>query len=166
MRRCYISVGSNLGDSVHTVRQSIKVLSHFPEVALLKTSRFYRTAPVGAHLVQPDFINVVIEIETNLPADELLAILHGIEKLHGRQRGTVDGPRTLDMDLLLAGDEQIDNAVLTVPHPQMCQRAFVLVPLAELAPALAVPGQEMTVAELAAQTEVKSQVVEVLDKVV
>jgi 2-amino-4-hydroxy-6-hydroxymethyldihydropteridine diphosphokinase len=117
-------------------------------VELLRTSSFYRSAPVDAD--GPDFINAVAEVRTQLDPHALLAVLLGLEQQHGRQRPYRHAPRTLDLDLLLLADEQIDTPDLQLPHPRLHQRAFVLQPLAELAPDLLIPGRGPLNAWLAA----------------
>ena len=133
----YIALGGNLGDAAATVRRAIAALAALPRTRLLAASGLYRSAPVEAS--GPDFINAVAAIATRLPAPELLDALHAIEQAEGRQRPWRNAPRTLDLDLLLYGDQHIDTPRLTVPHPRMWQRAFVLRPLAEIAPHLTPP---------------------------
>jgi 2-amino-4-hydroxy-6-hydroxymethyldihydropteridine diphosphokinase len=137
----FIGLGSNLLDPGQQVTEAIAELSRIPETALVARSRLYRTAPVGPP-GQPDYVNAVVCLETRLGPNALLAALHRIEVAHGRRRdGTRWGPRILDLDILLYGDAQIDEPGLTIPHPEMARRAFVLVPLADVAPPdLAVPG--------------------------
>jgi 2-amino-4-hydroxy-6-hydroxymethyldihydropteridine diphosphokinase len=123
------------------VETAIGELGELPESRLRAASRLYRTAPVGPP-GQPDYINAAARLETRLAPQALLAELHRIELAHGRRRdGTRWGPRILDLDILVYGDERIDEPGLTIPHPEMARRAFVLVPLADVAsPDLAVPG--------------------------
>ncbi len=128
----YVALGANLGDALATVREAAAALGHLPRTTLLQCSALYRTAPVDSS--GPDYINAVAEIETQLSAPELLAHLHALERAEGRERPYRNAPRTLDLDILLYGDAHIDSPQLTVPHPRMEQRAFVLVPLAEIAP--------------------------------
>lgn len=137
----YIGLGSNLADPAGQVRQAMAELDGLPESKLLARSPLYRTAPVGP-ADQPDYINAVVRLETRLSPLGLLAALQAIERTHGRQRdGTRWGPRTLDLDILLYGDERLREPGLQIPHPEMGNRAFVLVPLADVAPvALRVPG--------------------------
>ena len=113
-----------------------------------QVSSLYKTAPVGM-TEQPDFLNAVVEIQTTLPALELLGVLLHIEKKMGRVRTIRWGPRVIDLDLLLYGEQQIALPNLTVPHPRLRERAFVLVPLAEIAPGLVLPGDGRTAAEIA-----------------
>jgi 2-amino-4-hydroxy-6-hydroxymethyldihydropteridine diphosphokinase len=131
----YIGLGSNLEDPENQVRQAFAELDRLPHTRLVRKSSLYRTAPVG-HEAQPDFINAVAQLETGLPAERLLAELQAIEKHHGRERGFKNAPRTLDLDLLLFGDAKLGSPRLTVPHPRMHERAFVLQPLLEIAPQL------------------------------
>ncbi len=137
-RVAYIGIGANLGDARANVEDALARLARLPDGALLAASSLYRTAPIDAG--GDDYINAVARIETALPAEALLRALHAIESAHGRERPYRNAPRTLDLDLLLYGDERIDSATLQVPHPRLGQRAFVLVPLLELAPAISIPG--------------------------
>lgn len=138
--RAYIGLGSNQDEPVATIRNAIGGLRHSTSVDFLACSSLYRCAPVG-YLQQPDFINAVCEIDTDLPAPELLALLQSLEQQAGRIRvGIRWGPRTLDLDLLLYGDTEVDTSTLALPHPRMHERAFVLYPLQEIAPDLVVPG--------------------------
>ena len=134
----YIGIGANLGDARANVADAIERLRRLDGSALLAVSSLYRSAPIDSG--GDDYINAVACITTTLDAEALLQALHGIEQAHGRERPYRNAPRTLDLDLLLYGDEQIASATLTVPHPRMQLRAFVLVPLLELAPAIAIPG--------------------------
>jgi 2-amino-4-hydroxy-6-hydroxymethyldihydropteridine diphosphokinase len=139
----YVALGANLGDPVATVRAAINALRIMPATRLIATSPLYRTAPVGLHH-QPDFINAVAALEVDaaiLPAPSFLKQLFAIEAGFGRVRNIRNAPRTLDLDLLLYGDQCLDTPELILPHPRMTERAFVLVPLFEIAPALEIPGQ-------------------------
>ena len=139
MVTAYVALGANLGDAVAAIQQAICNIRDLPLSAISKTSSLYKTAPLETlqgHAPGGDYINAVIEIETRLPAPTLLQHLQQIELASGRERPYLNAPRTLDLDLLLYGDGRIDSAQLTVPHPRMWQRAFVLVPLAEIAPGL------------------------------
>jgi len=142
----YVGLGSNLARPREQVLAALDELGRLPRTRLASRSRLYRSAPVG-HDAQPDFVNAVARIDTELEAPPLLAELQAIELRHGRERSFRDGPRTLDLDLLLYGESIIASASLTVPHPRMHQRAFVLRPLAEIAPTASVPGRG-TVAQL------------------
>ncbi len=128
-----MALGANLGDAAATVRRAFQSLGSTPGLRLIKASSLYRTAPVDA--TGPDFINAVAEVATTLTAPDLLDALQAIESAEGRERPYRNAPRTLDLDVLLYGDARIDSPRLTVPHPRMHERAFVLVPLAEVAPA-------------------------------
>ena len=128
----YVGLGANLGDPVAAVRDALTSLGQLPDTAVVRQSSLYRTAPVDS--AGPDYINAVAEIQTGLCAPELLAQLQRLERGAGRERPYRNAPRTLDLDLLLFGDASIESAALQVPHPRMQQRAFVLMPLAEIAP--------------------------------
>lgn len=138
----YIGLGANLGDPRRQVEQAIAELAILPHGRLLAVSPLYRTAPVGPP-DQPDYINAVARIDTLLSPRGLLVALQCIERRHGRVRdGSRWGPRTLDLDILLYGDAQIDAPGLHLPHAEMHRRAFVLVPLADIAPpGLWIPGR-------------------------
>lgn len=139
--RSYIGIGSNLGHPTVRVRAGVAALERLPNTALVACSSFYRTAPIGT-TDQPDFVNAVAAIETALAPAVLLGELLAIERDAGRERGPVQGgPRTIDLDLLLYGDLEMVSIDLTIPHPRMHERAFVLVPLAEIAPMLRIPGR-------------------------
>ena len=133
-----VALGSNLADPVHQVRRAFTELSAIAGTRTVARSRLYRTAPVGPP--QPDYVNAAALLETRLDAVALFDALLAIEAAHGRERGERWGPRTLDLDLLVYGDAVIDEPRLTVPHPQLALRPFVLVPLAEVAAGLVVPG--------------------------
>ena len=134
----YIGIGANLGDAAATVSEAVQRLAGLPGTRLLAQSSTYRTAPIDAG--GDDYINAVACIDTQLLALDLLDALQAIELAHGRERPYRNAPRTLDLDLLLYDDQQIDTARLTVPHPRMPERAFVLIPLLEIAPAISIPG--------------------------
>lgn len=128
----YVGLGANLGDAPRAVRSAVAALDTFAGIRVLTCSSLYRTSPQLA--TGPDFINAVVEVSTNLSAPALLSALHQIEAAAGRERPYPNAPRTLDLDLLLYGSARISSARLTLPHPRMAARAFVLVPLAEIAP--------------------------------
>ncbi|HNX71103.1 2-amino-4-hydroxy-6-hydroxymethyldihydropteridine diphosphokinase, partial [Rivihabitans pingtungensis] len=128
----YIALGSNLQQPAEQVRAALAALAALPECSGLRASSLYVTAPVG-YADQPDFINAVARLDTTLSALALLAQLQALEAQFGRERSFRNAPRVLDLDLLLYGDQRIDTLELTVPHPRMHERAFVLAPLAELA---------------------------------
>ena len=130
----HVALGANLGDAARSVRDAMDALERLPGTRGLARSSLYRSAPVDAD--GPDYVNAVVALWTALSAPELLAQLRALEQAAGRQRPFHHAPRTLDLDLLLYGEGQIHSATLTVPHPRMAQRAFVLRPLAEIAPRL------------------------------
>jgi 2-amino-4-hydroxy-6-hydroxymethyldihydropteridine diphosphokinase len=134
----YVGLGANLGDARATLDAALEALRAVPGVTAVRVSSFYRSAPVGA--AGPDYVNAVAEVRTTLPPPDLLAALQRIESAHGRTRPYPNAPRTLDLDLLLHDDAVIASRSLTLPHARMHERAFVLVPLAELAPDAAVAG--------------------------
>jgi 2-amino-4-hydroxy-6-hydroxymethyldihydropteridine diphosphokinase len=135
----YIGLGANLGDAAAALATAVLALRALPDSELLGRSGMYRTAPVDAS--GPDYLNAVVALRTALPAEVLLDALQDIERAHGRERPYHHAPRTLDLDLLLYGDASIQTPRLVVPHPRLHERAFVLVPLAEIAPSLALPGR-------------------------
>jgi 2-amino-4-hydroxy-6-hydroxymethyldihydropteridine diphosphokinase len=139
MTLAYVGLGSNQGKPEEQIARALAELDELPHTRVVKRSSLYRTAPVG-YADQPDFLNAVAQLETGLPAARLLGELHGIEARHGRERPFPNAPRTLDLDLLIFGDLQLATPALTVPHPRMHQRAFVLEPLVEIAPEAAIPG--------------------------
>lgn len=145
----YVAIGANLGDARQTVRQAIEALNALPQSRVTAQSSLYRTAPHEA--TGPDFINAVVALETSLEPLALLAELQAAELRAGRERPYRHAPRTLDLDLLSFGDQVIDTPTLTLPHPRMRQRAFVLVPLAEIAPDQVSPEQLAAVAGQAIQ---------------
>ena len=136
----WIGLGANLGDAQQSVRAAIEAIAQLPATTVMQRSSLYRSAPVDAG--GPDYINAVIEIRTTLTAPGLLAQLQRIEEDAGRTRTYRNAPRTLDLDLLLFGSAAIASENLTVPHPRMQERAFVLLPLAEIAPQ-AVPPEAL-----------------------
>jgi 2-amino-4-hydroxy-6-hydroxymethyldihydropteridine diphosphokinase len=137
---CFIALGANLGDPVATVNAAIIALRQLPRTRFVAASSLYRTAPVGLRH-QPDFINAVVALDAVSPAPTLLDDLFDIEARFGRSRSVKNAPRTLDLDLLLYGNETSDDPLLTLPHPRLHERAFVLAPLAEIAPDLFIPGR-------------------------
>lgn len=145
----WIGLGSNLDDPPAQLRKALDALDGLPLTRLVQASRFYRTAPVGPQ-DQPDFCNAVARVDTGLSPDTLLEALQAVEAARGRRRGRRWGERTLDLDVLLYADVTSSDRHLTLPHPRLHERAFVLVPLAELDPHLCVPGRGR-VASLAAQ---------------
>jgi len=138
--KAFVGLGANLGEPETQVRRAIAALGEISKTRLVGASSLYRSAPIGV-AEQPDFVNAVAEIETGLSARALLDELLAIEARFGRRRDSPGAPRTLDLDLLLYGDRVIAEPGLIVPHPRMHERAFVLAPLAELAPDAVVPGK-------------------------
>ncbi len=139
----YIALGANLGDAASALRQAAQAITQLPQTQLVKSSSIYKTAPLissgDKHLavdIGSDYLNAVVEVQTGLSAPALLQNLQQIEQAAGRERPYPNAPRTLDLDLLLYGSASMDSAHLVVPHPRMWQRAFMLVPLAEIAPGL------------------------------
>ena len=153
MVRAYVALGANLGDAAAALRQAVEALGKLPHTQLLQSSSFYKTAPLdtdaSGELPAPgeDYLNAVVELDTGLIAPDLLDHLQRIEQQAGRERPYRNAPRTLDLDLLLYGSGHIDSVRLTMPHPRMAQRAFVLVPLAEIAPDLVSTAQLAGVAQ-------------------
>lgn len=137
----YIGLGANLGDARATLEQSLRELASAPGIVACHASSFYRTAPLGA--AGPDFVNAVARLGTTLEPLALLDLLQDIEQRHGRTRPYRNAPRTLDLDLLLYGNLTMDHPRLTLPHPRMRARAFVLAPLHELAPGLRLAGRPL-----------------------
>ena len=156
MVTAYVALGANLGGAPAALRQAMQAMDQLPGTRVAKASSLYRTAPIISSPAGrndgdagPDYINAVVALDTSLPARELLDQLQTLEQAAGRQRPYRDAPRTLDLDLLLYGQSRIDSPMLTVPHPRMWQRAFVLVPLVEIAPELVSPAQLTAVADQA-----------------
>lgn len=140
MARAFVALGGNLGDTRAYLHQALEAMSRLPQTQLLAQSRFYRTPPWGV-VDQPPFLNAVAELDTALEAHALLDALLLIEQAAGRMRTAERwGPRTLDLDLLHVDGVILHDARLTLPHPRVAERAFVLLPLAELAPGLQLPG--------------------------
>lgn len=153
MVAAYVALGANLGDAQASILVAMNELALIPGIKLIKCSSLYQTAPVDAS--GPDYVNAVVEVQTTLTAPALLAQLQALEQNAGRQRPSRNAPRTLDLDLLTYGDARIQSEPLTIPHPRMEARAFVLVPLAEVAP------HAVTAAQLQA---VRTQRISRLDK--
>ena len=137
--QAFIALGSNLENPAFQVQQAFDELKQLPGTQLIRRSSLYRSAPVGK-LDQPDFVNAVALIETHLAPHDLLKALLAIEQRHGRVRESLNAPRTLDLDILLYDALHFQDADLTIPHPRMSQRAFVLMPLMEIAPDCHIPG--------------------------
>ena len=140
MTKAYVALGANLGNPQEALQAALEDLRQTAGVGVTAVSSFYRTAPVESS--GPDYVNAVAEVATTLAASELLHVLQRIENAHGRVRpvGVVNAPRPLDLDLLLFGKDTVATPELTVPHPRMHLRAFVLVPLLEIAPDAVIPG--------------------------
>lgn len=136
--RAYVAVGANLGDARATVAQALLDLDDLPQTSVVARSSLYRSAPFEAN--GPDFINAVVALDTALDAPALLDALQQLEQRAGRERPYRNAPRTLDLDLILHGDTVLDTPTLTLPHPRMDARAFVLRPLAEIAPERVTPA--------------------------
>ena len=134
----YIGIGGNLGDARETVVAALRQLRQIPQTTVAAVSSLYRSAPLESS--GDDYVNAVAQLHTTLAPHALLSALHAIEHEHGRLRPYRNAPRTLDLDILLYGEQRIDDQTLTVPHPRMTQRAFVLIPLLEIAPAVMIPG--------------------------
>ena len=141
--KAFIGLGSNLGDREANIRQALQQLEQLPETTIVRGSSLYDTEPVGVP-DQPNFLNGVVQIETHLAPRQLLWNLMLIERRLGRVRTQPWGPRVIDLDLLLYGDEVVDEDDLQVPHPLMTQRSFVMVPLVEIEPLLVHPVTNQT----------------------
>jgi len=144
----YLGLGTNLGDRQGNIQIALRKLAELPTMEIGRVSSLYETAPVGV-TDQPDFLNVVAAVRTGLGPLETLDVLLHIENQMGRVRTERWGPRVIDLDLLLYGGERISSPRLTVPHPRLRERAFVLIPLAEIAPEMRLPGGKERAAELA-----------------
>ena len=142
MTRAFVGLGANLGDREATILRALARLKEESEIRVVRVSTLRETDPVG-HVDQPQFLNGVVELETELPARDLLTRLLAIERELGRTRGDGPplGPRTIDLDLLLYGEDTIAEAGLQVPHPRLHERRFALEPLAELDPSAVIPGR-------------------------
>jgi len=135
----YVGIGANLGDAQANVRGALATLDRIAATRLTAQSALFRTAPIDAG--GDDYVNAVAQLATTLPPEALLQALHDIESAYERARPYVNAPRTLDLDLLLYGDRRIASPALTVPHPRMTARAFVLVPLLQIDPLVVIPGR-------------------------
>ncbi|MFJ9450402.1 MULTISPECIES: 2-amino-4-hydroxy-6-hydroxymethyldihydropteridine diphosphokinase [unclassified Herbaspirillum] len=156
--RAFIGIGGNLGDARATVEDALRRLALLPDTVLSAQSQLYRTAPVDAG--GDDYVNAVAQLDTTLTPHALLAALQAIELAHGRERPYRNAPRTLDLDILSYGDLQLADDVLTLPHPRMALRAFVLIPLLEIAPDAVIPGIG---AARDLQAQVRDQAIELLN---
>lgn len=139
VQTAYIGIGANLGDARAMVELAIKRIASLTKVLLTAQSSLFSSAPIDAG--GDDYCNAVVQVSTSLPPDELLAALQALELEYGRERPYQNAPRTLDLDLLLYGDKTIRSETLTVPHPRMTERAFVLIPLLQIDPFIKIPGQ-------------------------
>jgi 2-amino-4-hydroxy-6-hydroxymethyldihydropteridine diphosphokinase len=133
----FVGLGSNVGDRAAEIESAIDEIAALPSTTLVARSSLYRSAPLAAS--GGEYLNAVVRLRTLLAPLALLHALQAIEQAHGRERPFANAPRTLDLDLLLHGDAVLDSAALTLPHPRLHERAFVLVPLAEIAPGVAIP---------------------------
>lgn len=140
--RAYVGLGANLDRPRQHVSAAIGELAALPDGQLVARSSLYLSAPMGPK-DQPDYINAVVALETRLPPLALLDQLQALEARHGRRRSVRWGPRTLDLDLLLYGDQRLDHPRLTLPHPGLTQRSFVVIPLLEIAPTLRLPDNRL-----------------------
>jgi 2-amino-4-hydroxy-6-hydroxymethyldihydropteridine diphosphokinase len=136
----YIGLGSNLDQPIQQIKRALKTLTELPQTHVVAKSALYRSAPLGPQ-DQPDYVNAVAALKTQLPAQALLHELQQIELQQGRRRGVKWGARTLDLDILLYADQMISSANLIVPHPQLHNRSFVLYPLFAIAPDIVIPGK-------------------------
>ncbi|WP_394808790.1 2-amino-4-hydroxy-6-hydroxymethyldihydropteridine diphosphokinase [Nitrosomonas sp.] len=152
--QAFIALGSNLENPISQIQQAFDDLKQLPETCLISHSSLYKSTPIG-RLDQPDFINAVALIETHLAPHELLNALLAIELQHGRVRESLNAPRTLDLDILMYDNLEYRDEALTLPHPRISQRAFVLKPLMEIAPDCAIPGHGHIAPLLAACNEQK-----------
>lgn len=137
--RCYVGLGGNIGEVRQTLHSALAALGGIPGTDLVRASSLWRTSPVG-HSEQPDFINAVAALDSTLAPHVLLDALLALEQRFGRKRSFANAPRTLDLDLLLHGSALISEPCLTLPHPRMHERAFVLAPLIEIDPDCIIPG--------------------------
>ncbi len=140
MITAFVGIGSNQGDARGHVLKAFEELARLPDTRLAGRSSLYRSAPLEAP-GQPDYVNAVAALDTELSAAQLLAALQDLERSHGRERPYPNAPRTLDLDLLLYGELCLASSMLTLPHPRMHERAFVLAPLLELDARLEIPGR-------------------------
>lgn len=151
MIKCAIALGSNLGNSLDTVENALQGLANIPGIELVATSSWYQTKPIGPP--QPDYVNGCAVLQVQQNPEELLTILQAIELQFGRVRQEKWGARTLDLDILLCGDLVIDTPNLTIPHGHLTERAFVLVPLAEIAPNWVEPVSKKAITQLVKEVD-------------
>ena len=147
MIRVFLGLGSNLGDREKNIKEAVRLLRENGQVEIEKVSSLYETEPVGIKN-QPAFLNGVLEIETNLSPRNLLDTLQAIERRLGRKKGRKWGPRLIDLDILLYGDLVMEEEDLKIPHPFLAERSFVLIPLAQIAPAIVHPLSKLTISDL------------------
>lgn len=140
MTVAYVGLGANIGEPRRQLQEALQHLDELAQTRVTGISGFYRSAPMG-YLDQPEFLNAVARLDTTLSAEQLLENLQKLEQQQNRERSFPNAPRTLDLDLLLFGDSVLDSPRLTLPHPRMHERAFVLKPLAEIAPQAIIPGR-------------------------
>lgn len=140
MKQAFVALGSNLANPKEQVEKAFAALSHLPNSRLVKKSSLYQTTPIDCIETAPDFINAVAEIETELSPEMLLDAIHEIENTAGRERPYINAPRVLDCDLLLYENITLNSVKLTLPHPRMHTRGFVLLPLFEIAPHISIPN--------------------------
>jgi 2-amino-4-hydroxy-6-hydroxymethyldihydropteridine diphosphokinase len=157
-QRAFIGLGSNLGNRLGNLRGAIAAIREMPGLSITRMSSVYETEPVG-NRGQPKFINAVIEVASELPPADLLTVLLRIEKHMGRERQGKWEPRVIDLDIVYYGDQVLDSSDLSIPHPEAARRAFVLEPLAEIAPDFVDPVQRLTVREMLAQLDRAGQAV-------
>ena len=146
MTEAALSLGANLGDRARNLREAVRALSLLPSTTVLSVSRFYETAPFGVETEQPNYVNCCVRLETGLEAETLLGACLGIEAAMGKVRLYRNGPRNIDLDLLLYGEETRNGRDLILPHPRMLERAFVLIPLLDIYPAGRAPGLDFSAA--------------------
>jgi 2-amino-4-hydroxy-6-hydroxymethyldihydropteridine diphosphokinase len=153
IRRAALALGSNLGDRLDYLQAAVDAITESPGISPVAVSSVYETEPVGTRIDQPNFLNAVLILDTSLPPRSLFERCKAAEDAFGRSRKEPKGPRTLDLDLLAVGDYRIDDPDLVVPHPQFAERAFVLIPWAEVDPDFEVPGYGRVGELLAASTD-------------
>ncbi|WP_110926106.1 2-amino-4-hydroxy-6-hydroxymethyldihydropteridine diphosphokinase [Bacillus massiliglaciei] len=142
----YLSIGSNMGDRLATFKKAVKLLNEYPEIRVMEASSLYETDPVG-YTEQDCFLNAVLKLETSFDPENLLHACLDIESKLGRKRDIRWGPRTLDLDILLYNQENIETEILSIPHPRIQERAFVMVPLLELDPDIKLPNMSAPLSE-------------------